>query len=136
LSPPAPRTTDIVTPEYLTAHGFIKSKCASDIFSLSNVRVGDAARDLGFSLADLRKTPSQPLGSDTRIVKIRNLWFVVDACAKKIPGKPPVPESLDHPDSICTISVALNQIPPEREMMKKGTQPNETSHGTALPRRP
>lgn len=109
---------DVVTAEFLTEHGFTESEGGPDIFSLPNVRVGDAARDLGFSLSNLRHTPSQPEGSDVRTVKIRNLFFVVRARTAVVDGEP-VAESLDKPDSICTISVALNQAPADRKMKKK-----------------
>jgi hypothetical protein len=108
----------VINHEYLSAHGFVESEVGPGIFSLLNVRLGDAATSLGFSLSDLRPTPSQPLGSDVRTVKIRNLRFVVQARIKEVSGKH-VAESLDDPNSICTISVALNQVPPEREMQKK-----------------
>lgn len=119
-----PKADAVVTSEFLSEHGFAEPKGSPGIFSLLNVRLGDASRDLEFALSDLRRTPSQPEGSDVRTVKIRNLFFVVRARTAVVDGEP-VADSLDEPDSICTISVALNQASPDREMMKKGQTPNK-----------
>ena len=109
----------VVTQEFLSEHGFWESEGGRGVFSLLDVRLGDASRDLGFALADLRRTPSQPRFSDVRNVRIRNLHFVVRARIQAIDGKKVV-DSLDDPDAMCTISVAIQQVPPEREITKKG----------------
>jgi arabinogalactan endo-1,4-beta-galactosidase len=114
----------VITAEFLSQHGFVESEGGPGVFSLLNVRLGDASRDLGFVLSDLRRMPSQSAGSDVRIVKIRNLAFVVRARTTEVDGKT-IAESLDNPDSICTISVAMNQAPAVREMTKKGQSPNQ-----------
>ncbi len=116
-----PLDDSVITHEYLSVHGFVECEGSPGFFSLLNVRVGDAARDVGFSLSDLRPTPSQPAGSDVRTVQIHNLRFVVYACTSQVNGRT-IADSLDDPNSICTINVALDQVSPEREMRKKGNR--------------
>lgn len=124
-TPAKPATDGGITRAYLVAHGFVESKDSPGIFSLANVRIGEAARNLGFSLADLRPTPSQPPGSDIRTVPIRNLHFVLYARTTQLDGRT-VADSLNDPNSICTIRVALEQVPPERDMHKKGPSTQRT----------
>ena len=101
------QSTVVINHEYLSAHGFVESEGGPGIFSLLNVRVGDAAKDLGFSLSDLQPTPNQPADSDIRTVQIHNLRFVVYARTTQVNGKT-IADSLNDPKSICTISVGLN----------------------------
>ena len=96
----------MVTMELLQQCDFAESEGGPGIYSLIDVPVGDAARKLGFALSDLRPTPSQERGSDVRIVEFRNAHFVVRARRRNVDGVP-VAESLDDPESICTISVAF-----------------------------
>ncbi len=108
------KTTDTgtgqITREFLTAHGFQQSLSDPDIFYLANVHLKDAAKDIGFSLSDLRETPSQPSEcSDVRTVKIQNLYFVVESEVRDEQGCV-VSDSLSNPDAICTISVSLHQV--------------------------
>jgi hypothetical protein len=108
--PPADQARKVVdravTIELLQQCDFVESEGGPGIYSLIDVPVGEAARKIGFELSDLRPTPSQERGSDVRIVDFRNAHFVVRARRRKVDGVP-VAESLDDPESICTISVAF-----------------------------
>jgi hypothetical protein len=106
-----------VTPGFLQSHGFRPSNESPDIFILRNVRLADAARDLGFSVGNLHPTPSQPDHSDKRIVKIRNLWFVVESEMRDAKGMI-ISGSLVQSHALCTISVGLKQVETSKEKHK------------------
>jgi hypothetical protein len=115
----SPDTVDTgkVTPEFLRSHGFRQSDPNRSIFTLPHVRLADISRTLRFPLSALRHTPSQPVDSDVRIVKIRDLYFVVESEVRDKDGRV-ISGSLDDPNAICTVSVSLNQVPLEQEMPK------------------
>lgn len=105
--------TNRVTPAFLRAHGFSPTASDPDIFTLKNVRLADVARGLDFSPSDLRPTPSQPIHSDVRIVRIRDLYFVVESEVRDADGNV-ISGSLAQSNAVCTISVGLKQVvPPE-----------------------
>lgn len=108
-----------ITKEFLSSHGFVESEDGSDIYSLRNVRLGDISQELGFSLSDLQPTPSQQSFSDVRIVKIRDLYFVIRSEVRDQDGKI-LPNSLNNPDAICTVSVALDQV--KNEAVRKNIE--------------
>ncbi|MHB1035370.1 MAG: hypothetical protein ACYC35_11380 [Pirellulales bacterium] len=102
---PAPR----VTREYLLAHGFKQSATDPDIYNREHVRLANIARDLGFSLKDLRPTVNQDSNSDVRTVEVGDLTFIVESEVRDNNGNI-VSGSLDRPDAICTIGVSLPQL--------------------------
>jgi hypothetical protein len=115
-------TTNRVTVEFLTSCGFVQSKSDTNVFTLERVTVREAAKRLGFSPDQMMPTPSQSLFSDVRIVKVRNLRFVVSSEVRDSQDRV-VSGSLDKPDAICTVSVALTQAPDTRKKTPKGKQP-------------
>jgi hypothetical protein len=92
-----------ITSDFLLSHGFIQEDNDRQFYKLSAVLLKNAAKDLGFSLEKMYTPPNgHPSLPDLRIVQIRDLHFVIRA------DKPN--ESLNNPDTICSISVSLNQI--------------------------
>lgn len=115
----------VVDADFLVRNGFQRSTSDKEIFEIPNVRLSEIAGRLGFSLKDMRPVPpGQSQFSDIRVVKIRNLWFVVESNVKDAEGRVR-PQSLDDPDAYCAISVSLFQVPPEKEF-RKGDEPAAT----------
>lgn len=107
-----------VTPEFLRNRGFVQSKEDANLYILKSVRLKVAADRLGFSLDAMKPTVSQPAYSDTRIVQVRDRFFIVESdvrdCQNRI-----IRWSLDKPDALCSVRVSLAQIPPETQRFNK-----------------
>ena len=101
--------SDRVTPEFLVDRGFIQGKSDTNLYTLGQVTLEEAARRLGFSTSQMRPTPSQSIDSDIRIVKVRNLLFVIRSEMRDSRGRV-ISGSLDNPDALCSVSVSLAQV--------------------------
>jgi hypothetical protein len=106
-----------LTSEYLLAHGFKHSDDPNtpDIYELEKIRLGDVARDLGFSITALKTTAGQNADEDVRTVIIDNIYIIIQNKLEKESeewksGKWVFGGShaLDNPKSICKATVILN----------------------------
>jgi hypothetical protein len=99
-----------ITKEFLISNGFKQSNSDANIFFLHHVRLKDAAHNLDFNIHDVKPTvnPYEYFVSGT--VKIKNLYFVIESEVRDEHGRL-VPNSISNPDSLCTISISLAQLP-------------------------
>jgi len=93
-----------VTPQFLTEHGFEER---DGVYYIDRIPVGQAGSRLGFELSNMRPTAGQSAFSDQRIVKIRNLWFVIES--RRTHDIEHIKDSLDDPSCPASISVSLTQ---------------------------
>lgn len=98
--------TNRVTAEFLVGCGFVQSRSDTNLYTLGRVTLKEAAKRLGFSVDQMRPTPSQPIYSDTRIVQVRNRGFVIESQMRNAQGRV-VRGSLDKPEALCSVSVSL-----------------------------
>jgi len=137
-----PSSTRKITAEYLLKHGFKQSATDSDRYERKHARVGDLARELGFSLETLYR-PSNPGGFESqRTVKIGDYVFDLRAEFRDSNGNisyesdsGTAPEVLDDPDAICTISVLLRPPGhrPTRELLKTDGSPGLRIKSVVVP---
>jgi hypothetical protein len=102
-------STNKITSDYLLSCGFKQCVDDPDTYEIKHMHLADMAYKMDFSLVALRPTLNQSRSEDIRTVKIKSLAFVVESEERDRDGKI-VPDSLDNPDAICTISVSLRQV--------------------------
>ncbi len=95
--------------EYLLAHGFKRSATDRDIYERKNVRLGEVSRDLGFRLDALKEVGNDSPHTDTRIVEVKGLYFVVRSEVRDEKGRV-VERSLDDPNALCSVGVCVNPV--------------------------
>lgn len=116
-----------ITHEFLISQGFKRDH--DEIYVLGPIRVGDAAKRLGFSLTDMRHTLNQSGFTDIRTVDIGDLGFVVRSLKKNTRFEG-LRGSLDKPDCPAEISVALNQV---KEKLPAECTPTISIRKVAIP---
>ena len=116
--PVAAQQNPQLTPQFLASRGFVQSTSDANLYVLKSIRLKVAADRLGFSLDAMKPTVSQPAYSDTRIVKVRNLFFIVESEVRDCQGRI-IRWSLDKPDAVCSVRVSLAQIPPDKSRLDK-----------------
>lgn len=93
----------LITSELLSELGFVESETYPGHFSLGDIRLGDASRDLGFDLLYLRVPLAQPLSSSERCVKIQGWWIYISDPSPEITQDKTL--SPEDPNRICSIKV-------------------------------
>jgi hypothetical protein len=126
----AMRTEPMVNREFLLAHGFKQSPDDADFYELKHVRLADASRDLGFALTSLQPALNEVRINDVFTVEVRGLCFSVQSDVPYI--KSLTDGLLDNPDTLCMVSVSLNQVP-DREYLKTDSAPRLRIKSVAAP---
>ena len=101
--------TNRVTAEFLVGCGFVQSKSDTNLYTLGRVTLKEAAKRLGFPTDQMRPTTSQSIHSDTRIVQVRDHFFVIRSQMRDAQGRV-VSRSLDKSDALCSVTVSLVEV--------------------------
>jgi hypothetical protein len=98
-----------MTRAYLLAQGFKASDKDPEIFTAERMRLGDAARRLGFAIESLNRVPNRPRGQDVRGVQLKGAYCIVRSeralGARGVGGRP----RLDKSETVCNVMVSLGK---------------------------
>lgn len=125
---PAPTTADAFTKQSLLELGFVERRGV--IFELPVMPVEEAARLLGFRLADMRPTVNQSPFMDKRVVIVRGHYFIVESRRTNREGLV-VSNSLDDPTCPARVGTAITQVKP-RTYKPTQNKPRLTLHSAIL----
>jgi hypothetical protein len=118
-----------ITRAYLLAQGFKVSGKGSDFFVAERMRLGDAARKLGFAIESLKRLPNGPPDQDVRGVDLEGAQCVVTS--ERARGVHRVRPRLDRPEMVCDVKVFLGKLRPP---LKTDSNPRVTVKSVIVPK--
>ena len=95
-----------ITPELLLKLGYVEDNKFPGIYSLENVRFGDAVHDLGIENMNYQLPLAQPISSTIQMVRVQNWYiYIYDSNKKLIDDHAERKRYLRDPDRICRIEI-------------------------------